>query len=98
MRDPKKAAQRRGITKAGRRSTSAKAARSPTAAKPARGRALPHRKAAPTRSAGELDSALATRLETVAQGLGQIAELRAEVEGLRALIEKLVQTVSALIP
>jgi hypothetical protein len=50
------------------------------------------------RSAGEMDSALAARLETIAQGLGQITELRAEVEALRAIVEKLVQTVSALPP
>jgi hypothetical protein len=45
-----------------------------------------------------MDSALAARLETIAQGLGQITELRAEVEALRAIVEKLVQTVSALVP
>ena len=50
------------------------------------------------RSAGEMDSALAVRLETIAQGLGHVTELRAEVEALRALVEKLVQTVSALTP
>src|SRR5205823_1961772 len=33
-----------------------------------------------------------------AQGLGQITELRAEVEALRAVVEKLVQTVSAVTP
>ena len=37
------------------------------------------------------------RLETIAQGLGQIADLRAESADLRAKVEKLVQTVSALI-
>ena len=45
-----------------------------------------------------MDSALSARLESIAEGLGQIAELRAEVEGLRTLVEKLVQTVSAMIP
>jgi uncharacterized coiled-coil protein SlyX len=66
--------------------------------KPARGGASPRRKTAMVRSAGEMDSALAARLETIAQGLGQITELRAEVEALRAIVEKLVQTVSALTP
>ena len=39
-----------------------------------------------------------TQLETITEGLAQIAEVRTEVEHLRAVIEKLVRTVSALTP
>jgi hypothetical protein len=68
-----------------------------TTRKAARGRLTPRQKAASGRGPGRTDSALAARLEVIAQGLGQIAEMRAELADLRVVIEKLVQTVAALI-
>ena len=65
--------------------------------KTSRGRTSRRHKAAIVRRAGEMDSVLA-RLETIAQGLEQIAELRAELGSLRGVVEKLAQSVSALIP
>jgi hypothetical protein len=67
-----------------------------TTSKPARERSMPRGKAAGVRRGGEMDSALAARLETIGQGLGQIGDMRAELANLRAVIEALVQTVSAL--
>ena len=66
--------------------------------KTARGRAWPRRNAAAMRGSGEIDVSLMTQLETITEGLAQIAEVRTEVEHLRAVIEKLVRTVSALTP
>ena len=63
---------------------------------PVRGRATVRRKAGGIRGATRTDSALITRLETIARDLGQIADMRAELADLRAVIEELVQTVAAL--
>ena len=68
-----------------------------TRPKNSRERISPRPKTAIVRRAGEMDSVLA-RLETIAQGLEQIAELRAELGSLRGVVEKLAQSVSALIP
>jgi hypothetical protein len=65
-------------------------------AEPARGRVAPRRKAKVSHRADRTDSALSVQLDTIPRDLGQIADMRAELADLRAIIEELVQTVAVL--
>jgi hypothetical protein len=49
------------------------------------------------RSASQVDAALAAQIETMAQEVGQIPEVRAELRDLRRLVEALTGMVEGLI-
>jgi hypothetical protein len=49
------------------------------------------------RTAGQIDAALAAQIEAMAQQVGQIPEVRAELKELRRLVEALTGTVEGLI-
>lgn len=63
------------------------------AQKPVRGR----RAAEGLRGTGRTDSVLAAQLEAIAHGLDQIADIRAEMEEMRTIIEELARNVAALV-
>jgi hypothetical protein len=64
--------------------------------KSAPGRTQTRRKASTGGAADRLDSVLAARLEAIAHGLGQIGDLRSDIEELRKQIGTIAQSVTTL--
>lgn len=66
------------------------------AKKVARGRTQPTRAPSSRTTAPELDAVLAAKLESMAQELGEIREIRADLRVLRRLVEALTDMIEAL--
>jgi hypothetical protein len=107
----KRSSRPRSSAKPRRQSASAKPAPRSTAAIPSRQRktqagkkatpkrthAAAARNVAGARGAGQTDATVAALLETIAQGIGRIDEVHAELVNLRTVVEELIQTVSVLV-
>jgi hypothetical protein len=104
----KNTAPKRGVTNARRGRPPIKAAQQKTtvsarpktpnqtiAKKTARGRKQP-RRASTSHAAPQRDTVLTAQLQTMAQELGEIREIRAELKDLRGLVEALTGTVEGL--
>jgi hypothetical protein len=89
-RPPIKSAQQKTTVPARPKTPNQKVAK-----KAARGRAQP-RRASSSHPAHQMDAVLIAQLETMAQELGEIREIRAELKDLRGLVESLTSMVEGL--